>query len=356
MLSTKTASVLNILVNQYVQTAVPVASEDIARLSRTKVSSSTVRNAMSQLTEEGYISRPHVSAGGIPSDLGYRHYLESIEEVPELPAEERRRIHHTLDRADLDGDAWSRQCATILSGITANLSIVTVPRSIPPRVKQIQLVYLTECLALLIVVLQEARLLRRLLPLEGSVAANELDRSASKLNEYLGGLSHTEIESNSLELSSLEERVKRDTSDMMREAESGGLLDHHMDGLRLLLNQPEFSQSNRARELVEMSEERVLVEGVLSETPDANELAIYIGGENRHEALRSFGVILCRYGMPNHVGGTICVVGPTRMDYAEAISGVRYLSSVMSRLVVDVLGAGYVDHADHSSMSANGEI
>ena len=250
----------------------------------------------------------------------------------------------------------SRQCATILSGITANLSIVTVPRSISPRVKQIQLVYLTECLALLIVVLQEARLLRRLLPLEDSVAANELDRSASKLNEHLGGLSHTEIESNSLELSSLEERVKRDTSDMMREAESGGLLDHHMDGLRLLLNQPEFSQSNRARELVEMSEERVLVEGVLSETPDANELAIYIGGENRHEALRSFGVILCRYGMPNHVGGTICVVGPTRMDYAEAISGVRYLSSVMSRLVVDVLGAGYVDLADHSSMSANGEI
>ena len=349
MLSTKTASVLNILVNQYVQTAIPVASEDIARLSRTKVSSSTVRNAMSQLTEEGYISRPHVSAGGIPSDLGYRHYLESIEEVPELPAEERRRIHHSLEQADLDGDAWSRQCATILSG-------VTVPRSNSPWVKQIQLVYLTEYLTLLIVVLQEARLLRRLLPLEDGVAANELDRSASKLNEYLGGLSHTEIESNSLDLTSLEERVKRDTSDMMRVAESGGLLDHHMDGLRLLLNQPEFSQSNRARELVEMSEERVLVEGVLSETPDADELAIYIGEENRHEALRSFGVKLCRYGMPNHVGGTVCVVGPTRMDYAEAISGVRYLSSIMNRLVMDVLGAGYVDHADHSSMSANGGI
>ena len=356
MLSTKTASVLNILVNQYVQTAIPVASDDIARLSPTKVSSSTVRNAMSQLTEEGYISRPHVSAGGIPSDLGYRHYLESIEEVPELPAEERRRIHRSLERADLDGDAWSRQCATILSGITANLSIVTVPRSNSPRIKQIQLVYLTDCLALLIVVLQEARLLRRLLPLEDCVAANELDRSASRLNEYFGGLSHTEIESNSLELSSLEERVKRDTSDMMREAESGGPLDHHMYGLRLLLNQPEFSQSNRARELVEMSEERVLVEGVLSETPDADDLAIFIGGENRHEALRSFGVILCRYGIPNHVGGTICVVGPTRMDYAEAISGVRYLSSVMSQLVVDVLGAGYVDHADRPPMSANGAI
>ena len=355
MLSQKTASVLNILVNQYVQTANPVASEDIARLSATKVSPATVRNAMSQLTEEGYISRPHVSAGGIPSDLGYRHFLESIEEVPELPVEERRRIHHSLERADLDGDAWSRQCATILSGMTANLSIVTVPRSNSPRVKQIQLVYLTECLALLIVVLQEARLLRRLLPLEDGIAAKDLDRSASKLNEYLGGLSHTEIDSNSLDLTSLEERVKQDTTDMMRGAESGGPLDHHMDGLRLLLNQPEFSQSDRARELVEMSEERVLLEGILSETPDAEDLAIYIGGENRHEALRSFGVILCRYGMPNQVGGTICVVGPTRMDYAEAISGVRYLSSVMSRLVVDVLGGSYVGQAYHSPMPSYGE-
>ena len=355
MLSQKTASVLNILVNQYVQTANPVASEDIARLSATKIGPSTVRNAMSQLTEEGYISRPHVSSGGIPSDLGYRHYLESMEEVPELSAEERRRIRYSLGMADLDGDSWSRQCATILSGITANLSIVTVPRSTSPRVKQIQLVYLTECLALLIVVLQEARLLRRLLPLEDGVAAIDLDRSAIRLNEYLGGLSHSEIASNTLDLTSLEERVWRDTSDMMREAESAGPLDHHMDGLRLLLNQPEFSQSDRARELVEMSEERVLLEGVLSETPDADDVAIYIGGENRHEALRSFGVILCRYGMPNHVGGTICVVGPTRMDYPEAISGVRYLSSVMSQLVADMLGVSYISQDGQPPISSYGE-
>ncbi|MCH2506554.1 MAG: hypothetical protein MK125_13525, partial [Dehalococcoidia bacterium] len=144
-------------------------------------------------------------------------------------------------------------------------------------------------------------------------------------------------------------------SDMMREAESGGPLDHHMDGLRLLLNQPEFSQSDRARELVEMSEERVLLEGVLSETPDAEDVAIYIGRENRHEALRSFGVILCRYGLPNHVGGTICVVRPTRMAYAEAISGVRYLSSVMSQLVADMLGVSYTSQTGQSPISSYGE-
>ena len=105
MLSTKTVSVLYILVNQYVQTASRMDSEDIARLSRTKVSPSTVRNNMAQLTEKGYISRPHVSAHGILSDLSYRRYLESMEEVPELPAEEKRSIHYILGQADLDGDA-----------------------------------------------------------------------------------------------------------------------------------------------------------------------------------------------------------------------------------------------------------
>ena len=346
MLSEKTQSVLNILVNHYVQTASPVASEDIARLSATKVSSATVRNAMSRLTEEGYISRSHVSAGAVPSDLGYRRYVESMEEVPELPVVERRRIQHHLTQADLAEDLWSKQCATILSRITDNLSIVTVPRSSFPRLKQIQLVYVTEFLALLIVVLQETRLLRRLLPLDERIAKDDLDQSSSKLNECLGGLSGEEIEANQLELTSLEKRVKQDTSAMLREAEARGPQEHHMNGLRLLLSQPEFSRGDRARELVEMLEERVLLESVLSETPEAEDIAIYIGGENRQEALRSFGVIVGRYGVLNQIGGTICVVGPTRMDYAEAISGVRYLSSLMSQLVVDIHSGSYTGRAE----------
>ena len=104
-----------------------------------------------------------------------------------------------------------------------------------------------------------------------------------------------------------------------------------------------------------MSEERVLLEGVLSETPNAEDVVNYIGGENRHESLRFFRVILCRYGLPNHVGGTICVVGPTRMDYAEAISGVRYLSSVMSQLVADMLGVSYTNQTGQSQIASYGE-
>lgn len=338
MLSERAGTVLNILVDQYVHTAAPVASEDIARRSATKVSPATVRNAMSQLTEEGYISRPHVSSGGIPSDMGYRFYVESLKEVPPLPPSVRRTIGHRFRQADLDGDAWSQQCASILSRMTANLAIVTVPRASSPRLKHVQLVYLQEALVLLIIVLQEARLLRRLLPLEEGVAQDLLDQTSNTLNERLGGLSFAEIEASQQPLTPLEERVKRDTAVMMREAEYAGVQDHHVDGLRLLLDQPEFSQTSRTKEVVELLEERVLLESVLSMAPQKDDLTIYIGGENPEDVLRPFGVVVCQYGMADSLGGTICVVGPTRMSYAEVMSAVRYLSSIMSQLIVGVHG------------------
>ena len=340
MLSQRATSVLKILVDQYVQTAIPVASEDIARLSESKVSPATVRNAMSRLTEEGYISRPHVSSGGIPSDMGYRYYVESLGGVPEMPESLRRQIHAGFDRTEPDTGAWCQQCASVLSRITGNLCIVTVPRAVSPRLKQIRLVYLKEFLGLLIVVLQEARLLRRLLPLEEGMGQDDLDRSANKLNSVLAGLGYPDIESNPLELTPIEERIRRDAGEMLREAAVGSPQEHHVDGLRRLLNQPEFSASGRARELVEMLEEGELQENVIAETPGADDVAIYIGGENRREALRSFGVILCRYGIFDGLGGSICVVGPTRMEYPEAISAASYLSSVMGRLVEELQGDG----------------
>lgn len=339
MLSERAGSVLKILVNEYIQTAAPVASEEIARLSPVRVSSATVRNAMSRLTEAGYISRPHVSAGGIPSDLGYRHYLESLGDVPGLPVDLRRHIRHQFEQVDADVEAWSQQCAAMLSRITTNLAIVTVPRSTLSRLKHIQLVYLEEFLVLLVAVLQGARLIRRVIPLEETVTQDLLDRAAIRLNESLGGLSWDDMGATRLELTALEERVKQETTVMLREADAFGTPEHYVDGLRRLLQQPEFAHARRALEVVEMVEERVLLDDVLAEAPpQAGDVAVYVGAENLKENLRPFGVVLCQYGVSGRASGTICVIGPTRMGYVKAISGVTFLASVMSRLVLDLYG------------------
>ena len=140
------------------------------------------------------------------------------------------------------------------------------------------------------------------------------------------------------ELGPLEERVRQSAVSLLREADTYSTPEHYVDGLRWLLNQPEMSQGSQARELVELLEEQVLLGSVLSEQPDGDDIAVYIGGENSEEHLRPFGVILCQYGIPQQASGTICVIGPTRMSYADTISGVGFLSSLMSRLVLDLYG------------------
>ena len=341
MLTQRAGSVLNILVNEYINTANPVASDEIARLSPTKVSSATVRNAMSLLTEEGYISRPHVSAGAVPSDLGYRYYVETLEEVPPLPDSVQQQIHQHFDRSAADMADLSRRCALILSRIATNMAIVTVPQARSPRVKHIQLVYLDDFTALLILVLQEARLLRRLLTLQEPTDQDSLTQVANLLNDRFSGRNRSEIEAPgepSPELGPMEEQVRQSALSLLREADTLSTPEHYVDGLRWLLNQPEMSQGSQARELVELLEEQVLLGSVLSEQPDSGDIAVYIGGENSEEHLRPFGVILCQYGIPQQASGTICVIGPTRMSYADAISGVGFLSSLMSRLLLDLYG------------------
>ena len=338
MLTQRAGSVLNILVNEYISTANPVASEEIARLSPTKVSPATVRNAMSLLTDEGYISRPHVSAGAVPSDRGYRYHVETLEEVPPLPDNVQQQIHQHFVRADADLADLSRRCALILSRLATNMAIVTVPQARSPRLKHVQLVYIDEFSALLIIVLQEARLLRRLLTLDEPTDQDSLNQVANYLNDHCSGLSLPEIDNLQGDHGPLVERVKQSAMSLLREADTYSTPEHYVDGLRWLLNQPEMSQGSQARELVELLEEQVLLGSVLSEQPDSGDIAVYIGGENSEEHLRPFGVILCQYGIPQQASGTICVIGPTRMSYADAISGVGFLSSLMSRLVLELYG------------------
>ena len=339
MLNERAATVLNVLVGEYLQSATPVASDDIARSLGHKISSATVRNTMARLNDDGYISRPHVSSGGVPSDRGYRYYVESLPETPRLPAELRESVDRDLAQTEPDIDAWSKRCAAILSGLTDNLAIVTAPRAESPRLKRIQLVFLQESTALLVLVLEEARLLRKLLAFGQRIDQMQLDLAASRLNECLGGLNGSQMQSNRRELNPLEEQVKEGSVSLMREAETTNTQEHYVDGLRLLLNQPEFANGELARELVQLVEERVLLERVLSARPETEDPVVYIGSENRDEFLSPFGVILCQYGVPHGVRGTICVIGPTRMEYVAAIGGVRHLSAFMSQMVQGIQGS-----------------
>ena len=338
MIGTRTGSILKVLVDEYVDTATPVASEDIARRLPVKVSPATVRNEMANLEEGGYILRPHISAGGVPSDRGYRYYVEALDEVAEPPGYVRRSVREQFSKAQRDPELWVEMAAGVLARSARNMAIVTLPRIAAARIKYIQLVYLQKFLALLIIVLQEARLRQQLLPLEEPTTQDQLTEVASKLNDSLADLTHPEILSKQLELNPLEEMVRDDTISILRDVEAESAVGHSVEGLAILLGQPEFAETGRARELVEIIEDRVLLKSILAEAPDRGGVAVFIGGENMAEPLRPYSVVLSQYGIPNEAAGTIGVIGPTRMEYAGVMGSVRLLSSVMSDLVMGVHG------------------
>ncbi|MBT97357.1 MAG: heat-inducible transcription repressor HrcA [Dehalococcoidia bacterium] len=339
MLTERAATVLNVLVGQYLQTATLVASDEIARSLDQKLSSASVRNTMVRLTEEGYISWPHVSSGGVPYDLGYRYYLVSLPETPQLSSQVRESVDRDLAQTEPDIGTWSKWCEAILSGFTEKLAIVTAPRAQSPRLKRIQLVFLQESTALLVLVLEEARLLRKLISFSKRINQVELDHAASRLNDFLDGLNRSQMQSNRLEFNSLEEQVKEGSASLMREAETEtDIEEHYTDSLLRLLSQPEFSREGLARQLVELIEERELLERVLNATQVTAKPAVFIGAENQDEFLNPCGVILCDYGVPHGVSGTVCLIGPKHMEYMAAISGVRHLSAFMSQMVLGIQG------------------
>ena len=339
-LKMRTGTVLNILVDEYINTVAPVASDDIAQRLPRKVSSATIRNEMAELEEEGYITRPHISSGGVPSDKGYRFYVESLAETAGPSAQAQQEIRSRFNQAAWAQDVWVQLAASVLAQLTNNLAIVTLPRTPTAKLKYIDLVYLQEFLALLVVVLEETRLRHQLIPLDDITNQNQLSEMCLRLNESLSGMTWDKIGDVQMELSPLGEIVKGNTAEILREADTDDVLEHYVDGLRLLLDQPEFSESGRAQGVVELLEERTLLRSLLSEAPDGSDVGVYIGGENPAEALQPYGIIISSYGVPHKMSGTISVLGPTRMEYGSAIGSVQFLSSFMSDLVVGIHGTG----------------
>jgi len=338
MLSDPAATVLNVLVDEYLQSATPVASDGIALSIGKKIRFATVRNSMARLTEDGYISRPHVSSGGVPSDLGYRYYVESLPDMASLPTELQETVDRDLIQTEPGIGAWSKLCPASLSGVMENLVIATAPRAQVPGLKRIQLVFLRESTALLVLVLEEARLIIKILRFRDSVNQDQLDQAASRLNRSFIGLNWSQMQSNHSDLNPLEEQIKADSISLTPAVETSDDQEHYTDGVRFLMSQPEFSKGELIRSLGQLVEEKALLERVLNGAKKSASPAVFIGFENRDEFLNLFLVIICQYGVPQRANSTICVIGPKRMGYATALGGVLHLPALMGQMVYGTQG------------------
>jgi heat-inducible transcriptional repressor len=192
MITPRSGSILNYIVRQYIASAVPVPSQSIADKSDLGVSPATIRNDMAQLEKEGYLIRPHTSAGCIPSDKGYRYYVESIENVA-LPREEQYLISHTFHQVEKEVQAWVSLTATLLAKLTQNVAVVSLPRSTESKLKHLEIMAVQDVRALVVVVLDGAVVKQKLIQFDTPVTQPELSIVSIKLNFIFTGLTGGQI-------------------------------------------------------------------------------------------------------------------------------------------------------------------
>ena len=336
-LTERQEQVLAFVVREYVENAQPVGSETLRRRGM-NVSSATIRNELAALEDSGYLMHPHTSAGRIPTEKGYRYFVESLMEDFELPPVEQRMISHQFHQVTLDIDQWMRLSAAVLAHASHSAALVTTPQSTRCRFKHVQLVSINDQVALLVLVLQEGAIKQQMLALMEPVTQDELTRISNRLNDNFAGLNVEQIRSTGLPFSEFEVGVVRVVVDLMRQIDSRSSHDVYRDGIMDILRQPEFSAIDRMQALLEMLEQRTTLETMLTELAPERGVQVVIGGESQYDAMSDYSMVLSRYGLPGEASGVVGVLGPVRMHYPRSIGVVRYVASLLDDLMARMYG------------------
>lgn len=345
MLSPRAETILMSIVERYIERGVPVSSQSLVVDGTVKVSSATVRNDMALLEREGYIIHPHTSAGGIPTDKGYRYHVASLNEAA-LPLSEQRLISHLFHQVEGKLEEWLSLAAAVMSQLSQNIAIVTIPKSADCQFKHLGVLVLQHRLVLVILVLRGARVKQQLVTLNNALSQDELTAIASRLNARYSGLTRHQILAKDIQPSPIEQQLTDCVVKIMQAEDEQEYDQCYLEGLHFMFSQPEFYRSCRKTHLMELLWNRSLLLTVLPHELNIQQVQVVIGSENGVEAIRDCGVVISRYGLPNEAIGTLGVIGPTRMPYAHIISAVSYLSSVLSALVAELYGIRTYDRSN----------
>lgn len=338
-LSERQQNILRYVVQEYIKTANPIGSKLIADTYNLGVSSATIRNDMALLEELGYLMQPHTSAGRVPTELGYRYFVEKLMEQVELPSEEQRMISHQFHQARLDLDQWLRLCVAVLAHTSHNASLITAPKSTLCHFKHIELISIRDNIILLILVLQGGTLKQQIISLDSPVDQDELAPLARQLTDLWAGLNANGIAATATTLTSdVTLKVSAVIVDTMRRIDTRRSSDVYRDGLLNVLNHPEFKHREGIQQIIRALEERQIVEQLVGEALQHGGVQIIIGGEGKWEEFSEVGIVLARYGVEDQATGAMGVLGPLRMPYSRTVSVVRYMSHLMSNLIGDLYG------------------
>jgi heat-inducible transcriptional repressor len=342
-LSARQRKILKLIVQDYVKTGRAVGSKALIDRYKLDVSPATVRNDMGVLEEQAFLAHPHTSAGRVPTDSGYRYYVEHLLGNPRVPLSEQIRIRHQFSQVEMQVAASMKLAAAVLAEASGNIALVSPPRSLRETVRHFELISLRDRLVLLILVTQSGTVHESFLHLDSPVEQDTLSETSRKLNDEIRDLQFPEIQQQSRQYQGFEATVLEQIAALMRRTQQESTAELHSEGLERALRQPEFAQGAVAQQVLELLRGGALLSVLLPQVSQKDDLRIFIGSENVRDDLRPYGVIIARYGASNEVTGLLGILGPTRMPYDRSISTIRYVSQVLS----DLLRRVHADEPGH---------
>lgn len=327
--------VLQAVTDDYIATAEPVGSRTIARKYNLGVSPATIRNEMADLEEAGYLKQPHTSAGRIPSDLGYRYYVDSLMSPTELSAEEQAHLRSQIT-ANLHAiDQVFHTTARLLSLMTQYISIVLTPPMKESACRHVQLIGVDPYHVLVVVVTEPGFVQNRIIEFPEPVDGREITRLNLLLNERLRGVTLRDVTGTLI--GELRNQIRESAlfNAVMELLEEG--LDSrervHLEGTTNLFEHPEFHDVERAKVLLQMLENRDVLFDVLSEHSRRSGVTVTIGEENRIMNMHDCSMVTATYTMNGQVLGSVGLLGPTRMDYARVVAAVEFMANSLSEVL-----------------------
>jgi heat-inducible transcriptional repressor len=328
--------VLRAIVADYVSSQEPVASKAIVERHNLGVSSATVRNDMAALEEDGYITQPHTSAGRIPTDKGYRLFVDRLSDVKPLSSAERKAIQHFLGGA-IDLDDVLRRSVRLLAQLTRQVAVVQYPTLTRSTVRHVEVVKITPARIMLVLITDSGRVDQRMVDLGDLVDEDAVSRIRTMLNAALEGHRLTDA---AVKVGDLLDEAPSELRDHMTRLSTvliESLVEHPEERLvlggtaNLTRNVADFPGS--LRQILEALEEQVVVLKLLAAARVPGTVTVRIGEENEAEEMRSTSVVSIGYGSRDTLLGGMGVVGPTRMDYPGTIAAVRAVANYVGEIL-----------------------
>jgi heat-inducible transcriptional repressor len=341
-LDERKARLLRAVVHEFIRTAEPVGSKALAGRYSLGISPATIRNELAALEEQGFLSHPHTSAGRVPTDRGYRFYVDSLSGVSELARVQRDRVMRYLEGAAGLEETLQRT-SLLLASLTHYTAMVAPPALDRSRVRHVELVQLGPHVIMLVLIVDTGRVEQRLLETRGEVGVKDLEDVRRRLNEKLAGEQLNRAE---LVLSGLVETVPAEqrwlftlVADVLGQVVSDRTTERVWLGgqAHLVYGPGAFDQLETIREVYELLEQQVLVLRLLQVafTSGADQINVVIGSENQIEGMQACSLVTSTYPAGDTIG-TIGVLGPTRMDYLGAMAAVQAVAGYLGSLLDDV--------------------